>query len=149
MDIYPFFLECSLHYTDDHKISRLESLAFGNTDLIIKRDKNTSILITSRGEFIIPDHYTEALRLKLDELLWNSTDDFYKMKMAIKKSYESWTNVKKKDRLRMIDEYASSTADASILKTAVMFKLITPDVITYENGEIVKMDVDTIKKTMC
>ena len=154
MDIYPFFLDCCKHHTDDTKIKLLESLALGNSDLILKRGKNTKVLVTSKGEFIIPDHYTETLGLKLDEFLWNSTDGYYKMQNDIKKSYESWTNVKKKDKLRMIDYYVlskhrSSSPESVILKSivtiALMLKLINASNITYEGGEIVAMDENAIK----
>lgn len=153
MDIYPFFLECCKHHTDDNKIKTLESLALGHSDLIMKRGKNTMVLVTSKGEFIIPDQYTETLGLKLDEFLWNSTDGYYKMQNDIKKSYESWTNVKKKDKLRMIEYYVLSKNkpfdESIILKSiiiiALMLKLINVSNITYQEGEIIDMDENFIK----
>lgn len=153
MDIYPFFLECCKHHTDENKIKMLESLALGNSDLIMKRGKTTRVLVTSKGEFIIPDHYTETLGLKLDEFLWNSTDGYYKMQNEIKQSYNSWNNVKKKDKLRMIDYYVLSKTKPfkesillkSIITIAFMLKLINSDNITYQNGEIIDIDEPSIK----
>lgn len=151
MDIYPFFLECSKHYENDHKKKTLESLAFGCSDLIMKRGKNTKVLITSKGEFIIPNHYTDAMKMKLDEFLWNSTDGYYKMQNDIKESYNTWINVKKKDKLRMIDYYVLSKHQKddmsfndiiilkSIITIALMLKLISAENIVYSDGKI--MDI--------
>lgn len=153
MDIYPFFLDCCKHHTDDNKIKLLESLAFGNSDLIITRGHNMKVLITSKGEFIIPDHYTKTSGLKLDEFLWNSTDAYYKMQDDIKTSYESWNNVKKKDKLRMIDYYVlckdlsmnEIIIIKSIIAIALMLKLIFPENIEYKDGKIINIDEELIK----
>lgn len=155
MEFFPFFLECSKHQTDEHKKKTLEALAFGSTDLIMSRG-NAKVLVTSKGEFVIPTQYTETLRLKLDEFMWNSTDGYYKMQEDIKKSYNSWINVKKKDKLRMIDRYVldkcASFSEVLILKSlitiALMLKLINIENITYENGKILDVDEELAKNRL-
>lgn len=143
MDIYPFFLECSKFYDEPQKCKQLQKLAFGRGGLIFIRKKE-NILITERGEFIIPEMYSDDQRKNLETKLWFDTD-FLKMQKNIQDARKTWINAKKKDKLRLLDKYALKQPNfqkifQSIIKLALILKLIKIEDVSYENFEILNIN---------
>ena len=99
-EFYPFFLECSMKETDTYKKRHLELLAFGKGGLI--RD---SVYVTGNGNFQIPKIYSDEERDRLYNLVWNGETEFSRIEKEIKEHLSTWENLKKRDKLRMIDKY--------------------------------------------
>lgn len=145
LDIYPFFIECSKSQPNLAKRKQLQGLAFGRGGLIFQRNSE-DVLITPNGEFSIPKKFTDLAYDKLQQLLWQDTaSNYYKMQDDIKNAREVWTNVKKKDKLRMIDKYILSRQfDSpkemlfvkSIITLALILKMIQTQDIRYDKFSI-------------
>ena len=103
MTFYPFFLECSMKEIDLIKKKHLELLAFGKTGMF-----GESVYITENGDFKIPKVYSDEERDKLYQLVWSSDIEFSRMEKKIKEHFNTWKNLKKIDKLRMIDKYVLS-----------------------------------------
>jgi hypothetical protein len=147
MNIYPFFLECSKRQTDKIRKQYLEKLTFGRGALIMSKPAG-KVLVTSSGEFIIPTSYTEKARQKLERLLWDTNSDYSKMEEEIKESRKTWTNVKKRDKLHIIDQFVidqklpvlkERRLLKSIITIALILKLIQNQDIEYQNFTITKL----------
>ena len=102
--IYPFFLECSMKETDTYKKRHLELLAFGKGGVIIQ----DSVYVTENGNFKIPKIYSDEERDKLYKLVWSGETEFSRIEKEIKELLSTWRNLKKRDKLRMIDKYVLS-----------------------------------------
>lgn len=100
MDVYPFFLECS-KYEIGSRRKQLQQLAIGCGGYVV----NGSTLMFNEEKFKIPSTFSEHDRSLLMNMLWPDTMDFYKLQNIIKTSNGVWKNLRKKDRLRLIDAY--------------------------------------------
>lgn len=146
LDIYPFFIECSKCQKDVVKRKQLQALAFGKGGLIFRR-QGDDVLITPNGEFTIPKEFSDSAYNTLHDLLWQDTaSNYYKMQDDIRAARETWTNVKKKDKFRMVDKYILSRKFASlkemifvksIITLALILKMIQSQDINYDNFNIV------------
>ena len=138
-EFYPFFLECSMKETDTYKKRHLELLAFGKGGLI--RD---SVYVTGNGNFQIPKIYSDEERDRLYNLVWNGETEFSRMEKEIKERLSTWENLKKRDKLRMIDKYVLSLDcdfkekknAKGVITSALLLHLLTSDDIVYKNYEI-------------
>lgn len=146
MDLYPFFLECSKNHTDSVRKKFLENLAFGKGGLVIKKPTG-GVLITENGNFNIPDKFTLTDMKTLETLVWNDESDYHKMELEIKESRKIWTNVKKRDKLRIIDHYIIKNKNIinksllkSIITIALILKMITNNDIKYKDFVIETLD---------
>ena len=149
MTFYPFFLECSMKEIDLIKKKHLELLAFGKTGVF-----RESVYITENGDFKIPKVYSDEERDKLYKLVWSSEAsdkssdiEFSRMEKKIKEHFNTWKNLKKIDKLRMIDKYVLSLdcdfeekkKISGELKNAFLIKSIKPKDIVYENWKITRV----------
>jgi len=127
MDFYPFFLDCIIHHRDNKwKKRELELLAFGK-GLIIKREDGRDVLLTpDGGEFLIPKKYSDEDRIVLEEKLWGfeQESEFFLMQQQLENTREVWATAKKKDRLRMIDNFIISTSSSVMVRNVLVFALI-------------------------
>lgn len=143
MEVYPFFLECS-KYESGARRRQLQQLAIGRGGLIIKK-KCDQLLILDDIEFKIPTSFSESTRRLLVDKLWPDDTDFFKLQHVIRESKKNWTNSKKKEKLRIIDEYVlgkSYSSPTSMIRTrsiiymALILKLISSKDISYCNFKI-------------
>ena len=100
---FPFFLECSIKETDTIKKRHLERLDFGKAGVF-----RESVYVTENGDFKIPKVYSDEERDKLYKLVWSGDTEFSRMEKKIKERLSTWSNLKKRDKLKMIDKYALS-----------------------------------------
>ena len=142
---FPFFLECSMKETDMIKKRHLEHLAFGKAGVItFIANPHESVYVTENGDFRIPKVYSDEERDKLYKLVWNDDTEFSQMEKKIKERLNTWSSLKKSDKLRMIDKYAFSlNCDfeekkkiSGKLKTLILIKVLNPKDIEYENFKI-------------
>ena len=146
MTFFPFFLECSMKEIDLIKKKHLELLAFGKTGMF-----RESVYITENGDFKIPKVYSDEEKDKLYQLVWSETK-FSRMEKKIKEHFNTWKNLKKIDKLRMIDKYVLSLdcdfeekkKISGELKNAFLIKSIKPQDIVYENWKITHVDFEKI-----
>ena len=125
--------------TDMIKKRHLELLAFGKADVF-----RESVYITENGDFKIPKVYSDEERDKLYKLVWSSDTEFSRMEKKIKEHLSTWKNLKKRDKLRMIDKYVLSLdcdfeekkKISGELKNAFLIKSIKPQDIVYEKWKI-------------
>ena len=141
MIFFPFFLECSMKEIDLIKKKHLELLAFGKTGVF-----RESVYITEHSHFKIPRVYSDEERDKLYQLVWRDTE-FNQMEKKIKEHFNTWKNLKKSEKLRMIDKYVLSLdcdfeekkKISGELKNAIMTKSLSPQDIVYENFQITQI----------
>ena len=146
MFFHPFFLECSMKEIDLIKKKHIELLAFGKTGVF-----RESVYITENGNFKIPKVYSDEERDKLYQLVWRDTE-FKQTERKIKEHFNTWKNLKKIDKLRMIDKYVLSLdcdfeekkKISGELKNAFLIKSIKPQDIVYENWKITRVDFEKI-----
>ncbi len=146
LDIYPFFIECSKVQPNVFKSRFLKDLAFGRGGLILRR-KNRGVLVTPNGEFNIPKTFSETAYSKLQSMLWcDPTSSYAVMQEEIRSSREVWSNVKKRDRFRMIDKYIlgkykypDSLFVRSIITMALILKVLQVNDIAYDNFNVVNV----------
>ena len=147
--IYPFFLECSMKVTDTYKKRHLELLAFGRVGVI-----QDSVYVTENGNFKIPKIFSDEERDKLYKLVWSGETEFSRIEKEIKEHLSTWRNLKKRDKLRMIDKYVLSldcnfiekkSAKGSI-DSALLLHLLKSDDIVYKNYEIKAVSGDYFLK---
>ena len=100
---FPFFLECSMKETDMIKKRHLELLAFGKAGVF-----RESVYVTENGNFKIPKVFSDEERDKLYKLVWSGETEFSRMEKEVKEHLSTWKNLKRRDKLRMIDEYVLS-----------------------------------------
>ena len=145
-EFYPFFLECSMKETDMITKRHLEHLAFGKAGIFREhvRGLATLIFVTENGDFKIPKVLSTEERDKLYKLVWGGETEFSRMEKKIKESLTTWSNLKKRDKLRMIDKYVldldcdfeEKKKISGRLKSEILIKLLNPKDIVYENFKI-------------
>lgn len=144
MRFFPFFLECSKRENNRERKKQLEQLGFGKCGLIVEEEDGSSYLIQHKTKFLIPTTYSDDQRNKLNMILWGEDSDFERMESAIKESIRNWSNIKKRDKLRIIDKYVLQLACdfkekkmiKSVLTIALILRLIQSNDIVFENFEI-------------
>ena len=143
-NFYPFFLECSKRETDAFRRKQFELLAFGKGGVIIGDGEGNPVYVTERGHFQIPKSYSDEEKNKLVKLVWNEDTDFVRMEKDIKDSVKTWTNVKKRDKLRIIDKYVlqlecdlkEKKMIKSVITIALILRLLETNDIVYKDFEI-------------
>ena len=162
---YPFFLECSMKETDTYKKRHLELLAFGEGGLITiagaecttlvaspKGDTQDSVYVTGNGNFQIPKIYSDEERDRLYNLVWNGETEFSRIEKEIKEHLSTWENLKKRDKLRMIDKYVlnldcnfiEKKNAKDVITSALLLHLLKSDEIVYKNYEIKAISRDCV-----
>lgn len=144
MRFYPFFLECSKRERMSERKRELELLAFGKCGMIIDNEDGTSVLIKNKNSFVIPKIYTDKARDILYLMLWDEDNEFDRMASAIKESIKQWANVKKRDKLRIIDKYVlqlecdikEKKLIKSVITIALILRMIQTNDIVYQDFEI-------------
>lgn len=140
-NFYPFFLECSKREPDKHRRRHLELLGFGRGGLILEEPPT---YITDKGSFKIPTNYSDEERDKLNKLIWDEETDFQQMEKDIKESIKLWANVKKRDKLRIIDKYVlqlecdirEKKLIKSVITIALILRLLETNDVVYKDFEI-------------
>ena len=125
--------------TDIIKKRHLELLASGKAGVF-----HESVYITENGDFMIPKIFSDEERDKLYKLVWSGEIEFSRMEKKIKEHLSTWKNLKKIDKLRMIDKYVLSLdcdfeekkKISGELKNVFFIKSIKPQDIVYENWKI-------------
>lgn len=145
MDVYPFFLQCSKHETDDVRKHHLESLAFGHKGLVYTGASGLT-LNTISGPYLIPDAYSDDEKDRLYAMLWKcaDADEFMSMRDEMKLQRLRWTNVRKKDKLRQIDRYVLSHVQEwserhrvkRVITVALILKVLRNTDIDYDNFDV-------------
>ena len=70
--------------------------------MITKANKN--VLLTDTDEFIIPDDFSLTSWNELKNKLWKDQNtEYYKMENRIKDRFSSWNAMKKRDKVRRLD----------------------------------------------
>jgi hypothetical protein len=171
--IYPFLLNCVSYCPDGFWSSIFEDLAYGrppNGTYISKnflnyKQKDTGFCYKIEDK---PPHelYEEIYTLLKNNANVLSKNDIMKTKLEfqtqkekLKDSRQQWANIRKKNIkdllieqyvVRMKKEYLLNIKQARKLKStisiAMVFKVITKDDITFENGSITKINGITFKK---
>ena len=139
---FPFFLECSMKETDMIKKRHLELLAFGKTGVF-----RESVYVTENGNFKIPKVFSDEERDKLYKLVWSGETEFSRMEKEVKEHLSTWKNLKKIDKLRMIDKYVLSLdcdfdekkKVSGKLKSAILIQSLKPKDNVYENFKILRI----------
>lgn len=82
-----FFYECSKHETDVFKKKIYQNLFIGNGGYYYyRKKKKDSVLITTEGQYVIPEKYSESEHQKLDSLLfWYKNQNFINVLKSNKK----------------------------------------------------------------
>jgi hypothetical protein len=153
MNVYPYFIECSKR-ENGFKKNQLQKLALGIGGLIIKRNSDY-YLVVNNGEFKIPLIFSVESYSVLSNVLWPS-NAFTNLQNLIFNTKKNWYNVKKKERLVLIDKYVlkmckqyplnTQRKAKAIITMALILKLICPSSINYSNNEINSLrDVTTSK----
>ena len=144
MRFYPFFLECSKRETIKERKRQLELLAFGKCGIIVDEEDGTSILVKDKETFRIPLVYSDKERNSMNAVLWREDSDFERMENTIKESIKMWANVKKRDKLRIIDKYVlqlqcdlkEKKLIKSVITIALILRMIQSNEIVYQDFEI-------------
>ena len=144
MRFYPFFLECSKRESIKERKRQLELLGFGKCGMIVDYPDGTSVLLRDGGKFFIPSTYTDDGKNMLNKILWDEDTDFSKMEQEIKDSIKQWANVKKRDKLRIIDKYIlqlecdikEKKLIKSVITIALILRMIGANDIIYQDFEI-------------
>lgn len=137
-------MECSKREPDAQKRKHLELLAFGKGGNIIHEPGRLPVYVTEEGDFPVPSTYSDKDRFNLDRLMWHEDTDFHRMEEAIKHSTKLWNNVKKRDKLRIIDKYVlqlqcdnrEKKLIKSIITIALILRLLESNDIVYKDFEI-------------
>ena len=139
---FPFFLECSMKETDMIKKRHLEHLAFGKAGVF-----RESVYATENGDFKIPKVFSTEERDKLYKLVWSGDTEFSRMEKKIKERLSTWSSLKKRDKLRMIDkhvldldcDFEEKKKISGKLKMLILIKVLNPKDIEYENFKILRI----------
>ena len=136
-NFHPFFLECSKQEADENRKKELEKLAFGNA-LVITKD-NKSVLITDTKKFVIPDDFSLESWNELQNILWGNHDtEYYEMENRIKHRFSSWNAMKKRDKVRRLDNLiikTFETGDRRYMKI-ILIMLFLLKIVTISNIEL-------------
>ena len=128
--------------TDMIKKRHLELLAFGKAGVF-----RESVYVTENGNFNIPKVFSDEERDKLYKLVWSGETEFSRMEKEVKEHLSTWKNLKKKDKLRMIDKYVLSLdcdfeekkKISGKLKSAILIQSLKSKDIVYENFKILRI----------
>ena len=138
---FPFFLECAKRETDQYKKKELENLAFGKAVIIAKENKD--VMLIENEEFIIPECFSLTSYMELEQKLWGNSKEYYLMQKAIKEKLNSWTEIKKRDKIRKIDNFVIKNVHLdkqkyfeSFLVIFMLLKLIKRSDIKFEDFNI-------------
>jgi hypothetical protein len=172
--IYPIFLECCQYADDTFWESVFEDLAYGKPPYGTYISKNFLCCSYKKKEFsykiekksaetIYNEVYTlltKKLGLLSQREKVKKRKDFSDLEDSIKDSRKSWCDIRKKNMkellielyiTRMKDKYSLTIKQArylmSIILIAMVFKVIKPEDIQYNNGRIESIDgIDFEKK---
>ena len=144
MRFYPFFLECSKKEIVKERKKQLEFMAFGKCCMIIDEPDGTATLVKDKEIFKIPSVFSETERNRLNAIMWGEYSDFDRMEHTIKESTKLWANVKKRDKLRIIDKYVmglecdfkEKKLIKSVINIALILRMIQASEIVYQDFEI-------------
>ena len=161
--IYPELLECCEFAIDNFWVNIFEDLAYGkcpygtyiNKNFLCcsYKDKEFSYKIEHKDPQIIYNNIYKLLTDKLGILSKKEKirkkSDFYKLESKIKNTNCNWVDIKKKNIkellielyvINMKNKYSLSNKQAkylhSIIFIALVFKVISPKDIKYNNGKI-------------
>ena len=151
MEPYSFFFECSKHETGI-KQDIFVQLALGHCGLIIKR-KHCNVLVLSDGEFVIPKTFSLDAYKKLSKNLWKENSEFHRIQHIIMKAKKTWANTKKRDKLRLIDQFVldrklsfeESIHVKALLTLKIILKLIDASDIIYTDNKILSIKIEKLK----
>jgi len=136
-NFHPFFLECSKQEADENRKKELEKLAFGNALVITKGNRN--VLITDTEEFVIPDDFSLESWNELKNKLWKDQNtEYYEMENRIKHRFSSWNAMKKRDKVRRLDNLIITTfetGDRRYMKI-ILIMLFLLKIVTISNIEL-------------
>jgi len=160
---YPIFLECCEFTTDTFWEQIFQDLAYGNCPrgtyvhndhlFCSYKGKGFSYKIERKDPKILYTDIYNLLKTKLG-ILSNKEKaqkrlDFHQVEKDIKKSRKVWSNIRKKNvKDLLIERYAIKMRKQhsltitqtkyllSLISIALIFKVITPEHIVYEDGEI-------------
>ena len=142
-NFHPFFLECSKQEADENRKKELEKLAFGNA-LVITKD-NKSVLITDTKKFVIPDDFSLESWNELQNILWGNHDtEYYEMENRIKHRFSSWNAMKKRDKVRRLDNLiikTFETGDRRYMKIILIMLFLLKIVNVSDIGSDVQLEV--------
>jgi hypothetical protein len=157
-NIHPFFIECSKKYEQrEEKYNLLVDLAVGKRGIFLTRvDKNKPVtyVVTPKGEFQIPENYSDEKHAEFKQKWWGDDTAFSNMKDAIKESRKNWATTKKKDRIYLLNKFicsldidlAHKVFLSSLITFALLLKLYKPTDIVYEEFEIKTINEDFMQK---
>lgn len=137
--ITPYFFQCCKYEPCPKKRKVLENIGFGQGYFLIRRNQNL-VLETSNGPFSVPSQYSAESYSKLNRLLW-AEDHFSSYLEDIKDTQKVWSNVKKRDKIRTLDNYIINLKCSfqekqrlkSIFTLALMLHLIKHEVDLKQN----------------
>jgi len=136
-NFFPFFLECSKQEVDKNRKKELENLAFGSALVITKGNRN--VLITDTEEFVIPDDFSLESWNELKNKLWKDQNtEYYEMENRIKHRFSSWNAMKKRDKVRRLDNLIITTfetGDRRYMKI-ILIMLFLLKIVTISNIEL-------------
>ena len=142
-NFHPFFLECAKQEVDNDRKKQLENLAFGNALAITKANKN--VLLTDTDEFIIPDDFSLTSWNELKNKLWKDQNtEYYKMENRIKDRFSSWNAMKKRDKVRRLDNLIITTfetGDRRYMKIILIMLFLLKIVNVSDIGSDVQLEV--------
>ena len=87
-----------------------------------------SVYVTGNGNFQIPKIYSDKERDKLYKLVWSGETEFSHIEKEIKEHLSTWRNLKKRDKLRMIDKNVLSL-DCGFIEKKSAKGAITTDLL--------------------
>lgn len=141
--ISQFFFKCCLVEPDKEKRKILEKIGFGNGFFFFEKN-NFQILMTPNGPFNVPNGFSEVAYANLQKLLWEHNDEYLTKLNELKESRKLWVNVKKRDKIRLLDDFVvkmvcpmkQKQKMKSIITIALILHLIHTTDIVYENFRI-------------
>jgi hypothetical protein len=125
-------------------------MAFGCGVHIISR-KDKYVMVLNKDEFIIPSSYSDTARKELDAKLWKS-DDVVTIKEKIKQDRQSWSLLKKRDKIHLLYTYISQLKKSQeekiklchIITMMLLLKIFKNSNLIYNNNTV--LFVDFLKK---
>ncbi|MGL5357018.1 MAG: hypothetical protein ACRDAQ_10855 [Cetobacterium sp.] len=157
-NIHPFFIECSKKY-EQHKdkYNMLIEFAVGKRGIFITRvDKNKPVtyVVTPKGEFQIPEKYSDEKHEEFKQKWWGDDAEFSNMKDAVKESRKNWATTRKKDKIYLFNKFICSLDIdlpykiflSSLITFALLLKLYKPTDVLYQEFEVKNVNEDFMKK---
>jgi len=153
--VYPYFIEKGKMETDPVKRKFLFNLGIGLGALTRRSndEKRDAIVVADnrKKEFIIPSETDASVTASTDDIFYMFwTKEFVELSDSIRNAKSSWINMKKKERLRLVDEYVSSAAAAAgdnrtrervdavraAISMALLLKLVSHKDIEYQDFKV-------------